>query len=240
MWDHIAKPLNVQVMFGTIAKWIKPAHPQSINVKSVSLSPSSGKTALTNLKGIDVAVGMSTTMDNEDLYRRLLNKFYQGQKDFSDTFIQALNDKDDSAAMRCAHTLKGNAGNIGAKGVQLAAAELEGACKNHASPAQIQEFLAKVALELEPVITSLEAMIGNAVSKKERHIAINPEEFQRKLHLLKSLLEDSDGEAVDCLNDILEQAHSDPIALELKQVMKSIENYDFDQALENLKRVQLH
>ena len=240
MWDHIAKPLNVQVMFGTIAKWIKPAYPQSINVKSVSLSPSSRKTALINLKGIDVAVGMSTTMDNEDLYRRLLNKFYEGQKDFSDTFIQALNDKDDSAAMRCAHTLKGNAGNIGAKGVQLAAAELEAACRNQETQSQIQELLAKVVLELGPVISSLQSLIGSAVSKKERGIAINPEEFQKKLDLLKFLLEESDGDAVDCLNDILEQTHSDPIALELKQVMKSIENYDFDQALENLKRVQLH
>ncbi|HAT38711.1 hypothetical protein [Polynucleobacter necessarius] len=83
-------------------------------------------------------------------------------------------------------------------------------------------------------------MIASTAGESTQRGAINPAEFQSKLHLLKSsLLEESDRDAVDCLNEILEQAHADPIALQLKQVMKSIENYDFDQALENFKQVQL-
>ena len=240
MWDHIAKPLNVQAMFGTIAKWIKPAKPnQSANVKSAVLTANSGIASLHALKGIDINVGMSTTMDNEALYRRLLVKFYEGQKDFSSIFLKSQKDQDASAAIRYAHTLKGNAGNIGAKGIQQAAAELEEACKNNASATQTQELLSRVALELEPVIASLATMIESSASSAKQSATINPEEFQKKLHLLKSLLEESDGDALDCLTEVLEQAQSGPMAFQLKRVMKDIENYDFDQALENLKLVQL-
>jgi HPt (histidine-containing phosphotransfer) domain-containing protein len=166
-------------------------------------------------------------------------KFYEGQKDFSKIFLKSKKDADTSAAMRCAHTLKGNAGNIGAKGVQQAAAELEEACKNKANATQTQELLARVVLELEPVIASLATMIESSISRAKQSTAINPEEFQKKLHLLKSLLEESDGDALDCLTEVLEQAQSGPMAFQLKQVMRDIENYDFDQALENLKLVQL-
>jgi CheY-like chemotaxis protein len=77
MWDHIAKPLNVQAMFGTIAKWIKPANPTKlVEINTGEVLSSSGKFPLFNLKGIDVRAGLNTTMNNEGLYRRLLTKFY--------------------------------------------------------------------------------------------------------------------------------------------------------------------
>jgi hypothetical protein len=56
---------------------------------------------------------------------------------------------------------------------------------------------------------------------------------------LQRLLEENDGDAGDCLNHILEQVQGSPVSLQLKQVLKHIENYDFDIALENLKLVKI-
>lgn len=240
MWDHIAKPLNVQAMFGTIAKWIKPAVPtSSIGTQSRSDASSSTQSSLPHLKGIDVRVGLNTTMNNESLYRRLLSKFYQGQKDFSGAFLLAQKGDDTDAAMRCAHTLKGNAGNIGAKGVQRVAGELEEACKNHVAEVQIQNLLALLLIELGPVIESLATLEGNGINSTPQATALDAEQLKNKLDTLRLLLEDSDGDAGDCLNDILEQVQGSLVALELKQVLRHIENFDFDIALENLKQVQV-
>lgn len=240
MWDHIAKPLNVQAMFGTIAKWIKPSNPsRSVSIKAAETGSGVHNASLRALDGIDIKVGMSTTMNNEDLYRRLLGKFYEGQKDFAEMFRVAQKDADTSAAMRCAHTLKGNAGNIGAKGVQKAAAELEEACKNNVSLAKIQKLLSKVVVELHPVIVSLGSMIDSSVKDTKKFAPIDLDDIRQKINLLKSLLEDSDGDAHECLNGILEQAHSETTTLQLKQVLKNIENYDYDLALENLKLVKI-
>ncbi|BDT77328.1 hypothetical protein PKF023_11310 [Polynucleobacter yangtzensis] len=236
MWDHIAKPLNVQAMFGTIAKWIKPLNPSSSEgIKAAETGSGTHNAPLRVLDGIDIKVGMSTTMNNEDLYRRLLGKFYEGQKDFAEMFKAAQTDTDTNAAMRCAHTLKGNAGNIGAKGVQKAAAELEEACRNNDSLAKIQKLLSKVVVELQPVIVSLGSMIDSSVKDTKKLAPIDLDEIRQKINLLKSLLEDSDGDAHECLNVILEQVHSEPATLQLRQVLKNIENYDYDLALDNLK-----
>lgn len=240
MWDHIAKPLNVQAMFNTIAKWIKPAMPDvSINIQEQYLASSLEKLPLSNLKGVDIQVGLNTTMNNEPLYRRLLGRFYHGQKDFSNAFMLAQGDADVDSAMRCAHTLKGNAGNIGAKGVQQAAGELEEACKNHAKEAQIQVLLTQVLMELEPVIDGLAKLESNKADNYSLVASFDVEQVKKKLETLRLLLEDSDGDAGDCLSEVLEQVQGSSTALELKQVLRSIENFDFDIALEGLKKVQI-
>ncbi len=67
----------------------------------------------------------------------------------------ALKDTDPQAAQRCAHSLKGSAGNIGAKAVTAAAAELEQACRE-GDPPERQTLLCKNTIrELEVVLTGI-------------------------------------------------------------------------------------
>lgn len=240
MWDHIAKPLNVQAMFGTIAKWIKPASADlPIGIQSESIQESGLKSSFSQLIGIDVQAGLNTTMNNEDLYRRLLVKFYQGQKDFANTFLKAQQDLDKDAAMRCAHTLKGNAGNIGAKKVQQAASTLEQACKIQASTLQIQELLSQVTAEIEPVISSLAIFVSKPIVGAVEATAYDVDQVKRDLDTLRVLLENSDGDAADCLNSILKQVQGSAAAIELNSVLKSIESFDFDEALDDLRKVHI-
>lgn len=238
MWDHISKPLNVQAMFTTIAKWINPSNSRSEPgpINKISTPPESNF-CLANLQGIDIQVGLSTTMNNEDLYRRLLNKFYKGQKDFANEFLAAQLSVDSNSAMRHAHTLKGNAGNIGAKQVQVAAEALEEACKNRATQDQIQELLANVLRHLEPVLSSLSSLESKF---NEKPTNSSPQDFgvlRQRLDQLRSLLENNDADAGDYLSDILHDFKGAPIALELKQVQKSVENFDFDSALVSLTKI---
>jgi CheY-like chemotaxis protein len=259
MWDHIAKPLNVGDMFNTIAKWIKPkaaqqpASPQA----SVQDSPpeiatnlgaarahSTGATGqkglnLEALPGIDSKAGMATCMDKESLYLRMLVKFRDSQGDFAKLFAAARIDPDASAAPRAAHTLKGTAGNIGAKGVQAAAGELEHAYLVGATPAQIDVLLANTLAQLDPVIAGLqgvgaEAGAAPASGGGPAAAPAKSAEVVKAVQRLTALLQDSDADAADAVDALMDLARGTPLAAGLKRVAAAVEGFDFDAALSHL------
>ncbi len=251
MWDHIAKPLNVGEMFATITKWIKPKTEVATKTEAAHASntcvaaqkepeePAPEATAkpvpgLPTLPGIDVKAGMATTMDNEKLYTRLLIKFRDSQGDFANLFAAARIDPDPTAAARAAHTLKGTAGNIGAKRVQAAAAELEHAYLVDATAQQIDVLLLKTLAELQPVIAGLQAVGAQTPPAAAPKVETNPEQsahLQAALERLTVLLNDSDADAGDAVDELLELTKGTQLAFTLKRVEAAVADFDFDAAL---------
>ena len=235
MNDHISKPLNVEDMFNTIAQWITPgrsATAPTVLVESPSRSESNEDSLLPELPGIDTRAGLATTMNNTTLYRRLLSKFKAGAEAFEADFQRACSDPDPEAATRVAHTLKGTAGNIGAKGVQQAAMRLESACKDGHPPNQIASLLAELIAQLAPVVAGLGAI------QNERSItpgrAVDKAEIRKLIIDLRTMLEDSDSEATELLARLLSLSVGTPLHDPLCQIERKIAAYDFDVALEIL------
>ena len=146
-------------------------------------------------------------------------------------------DSDPTAAERAAHTLKGTAGNIGARGVQAAAGELEQACHAGKKAAALDKVLATVLAELEPVIAGLQQIGAGESTTANAAPAIPAEELQAALDRLAALLEDNDSAAGDLLGELLDRIEGSSQARALKPVADAINNYDFDEALEKLKSV---
>jgi CheY-like chemotaxis protein len=259
MWDHIAKPLNVGEMFATIAKWIKPKNaPETIAINPTTtradgqfdakpLGQTAGAAAVTGapaglaaLVGIDSKAGLATAMGNEKLYTRLLVKFRDSQGDFAKLFAEARQDADASAAARAAHTLKGTAGNIGAKGVQAAAAELEHAYLVNATAQEIDQLLATTLEQLKPVIAGLQGLgetTTPAASRSEQPAEASPSDtaaLQAGLQRLMTLLQDSDADAGDAVDALQELARGTPMAATLQRVATAVAAFDFDAALQHL------
>jgi HPt (histidine-containing phosphotransfer) domain-containing protein len=237
MNDHIAKPLNVAEMYATIAKWVKPAAVAdgAAVAAAAPLQPTGG--LATTLPGIDVTAGLATTMNNQKLYTRMLVKFRDSQGNFSDLFSAARLDSDPKAAERAAHTLKGTAGNIGARGVQAAAGALEQACSAGKDAAEIDGLLDTVLAELATVVAGLQQIGAGESGLATAAPAIPQEEMQAALATLAALLEDNDSAAGDQLAELLERIAGTPQARALKPVADAINSYDFDEALEQLKKV---
>ena len=176
---------------------------------------------------------MATTMDNEKLYNRLLVKFRDSQGDFANLFAAARVDPDASAAARAAHTLKGTAGNIGAKGVQAAAGALEHACMIQSDAAQIDQLLAATIEQLIPVIAGLQgidAVPGVATPAPVVSFA-DPAVVKEALERLTSLLRDGEVEAADAVEALQELVQGTTMAMTLKRVATAVMNCDFDAAL---------
>jgi CheY-like chemotaxis protein len=253
MSDHIAKPLNVGEMFATIAKWIKSdvapekvaSHATTTRANGLDLgfcqngSKPSGVTdsPFSVLQGVDVRAGLATSMGNEKLYTRLLHKFLQSQADFAALFAAARADADASAAARAAHNLKGTAGNIGARGVQAAAAELEHACEELAPDEHRIADLLQLALQaLAPVVQGLRAFASQSGEPVAAAPTASPAgDTAPALDRLERLLRDSNVDAAEALTQLMQQVKGTPLEQNLGRVVAAVEAFDFDAAVTALQ-----
>jgi HPt (histidine-containing phosphotransfer) domain-containing protein len=231
-------------MFATIAKWIKPAD-SKVGAGETAVAEerpvAQAVGGLPSLPGIDVKAGMATCTNKESLYTRMLIKFRDSQGQFAELFAAAKTDPDPVAPTRCAHTLKGTAGNIGARDLQAAAAELEHACLEGKTAEEIEVLFQKALAELAAIMPGLEKVGagGTAVAATPVAPEIPEAELKAKLDKLKHLLEESDSEAGDLLSDLLDKLGNTPLAKQLKPVATAIEGFDFDAALEKLAEVKV-
>lgn len=108
---------------------------------------------LSELKGIDIEKGLKATANNEKLFRRLLGKFTENQKNFEEEFSHFIDKGDLQEAAKTAHTLKGLAANLGMTALQEAALGLEMACKENSGDTEVHFDL--VLQQLDTVFDSL-------------------------------------------------------------------------------------
>jgi HPt (histidine-containing phosphotransfer) domain-containing protein len=141
MNDHVAKPIPVDDLFATLARWVHPALP----APAPDAPPPS----------LDMRAGVAALMGDEALYRRLLVMFREHEIDFVARFRAACEQDDGDAPTRCAHDLKSVAGTLGMPALQRAAAALEEACSRRGEAVALEPLLQAVQRQLAPVLTRL-------------------------------------------------------------------------------------
>ena len=166
MNDHLTKPIDPPVLFGTLLRWIKPGVRERQEVPAVeavvvSEDASSDEhrqiLALGEIYGLDIPLGLRLARGREKLYLSLLRRFVNRQVNFDTYLDAALSAGDWATAERLAHTLKGVSGQIGAQTIRALAELLEGAIHRQESPevyrslrVQIAELLAELILAIRP------------------------------------------------------------------------------------------
>ncbi len=239
MNEHIAKPINVNVMFNTMAKWITPSKPFSEAAEATDVS--AAQEEIPKLEGVDTAAGLAICQGKHKLYRKLLIKFRDTESNFVEQFREAQASDDAEEATRCAHTLKGVAGNISAIAVQESANELEAACKEGRSAKEIDQLLNAVDATLSPVIAELsvlKSVDGEGRGAVETE-SLDTEQFNLLLGKLRLLLEDDATAASEVLDELHELSGISVHASALKRMSKAVDEYDFEQALQELDNLCL-
>ncbi|NQZ24337.1 MAG: response regulator [Colwellia sp.] len=240
MNDHIAKPINVNGMFITMAKWITPKEPKAkVIIKSDPSTSDSKETEIPSVLGIDTEAGLAVTQHNKVLYLKLLKRFASSYQNFGQQFLDAIQDSDDKAAIRCAHTLKGTAGNIGAKSIQYSAKVLEQACEeafetgtlkvNGEASEKIQELLNKVIQDLVPVVEELSKLSSPAKTIAESQV-LDRVKIKPIFAELEELIEDFDTDATDVLEQLDPMFQGTEYYQQLSQLIEAVDAYDFDTA----------
>lgn len=243
MWDHIAKPLNIAHMFQTLARWITPSHTGLTECNPTTLAPkpvdAPAIALLVGVSGLDVNLGLATTGGNEKLYWRQLRLFLDSHRGFGADWREAVEagTGDWSTATRLAHTLKGNAGNIGAWPLMQAAQALELACSQGANADCLAPLLRDVLALQQPLLDDLAAVLISpaAVASPDAVSPVVPPvdhaDLTPLLNELRQLVNENDTRAIDLLDALAPQVqHLVPWALLLKQVAAALDDYDFEAA----------
>lgn len=173
MNDHVAKPVEPDQLFEKLIFWLPESHPPAIEYAGAKLDGSSEslnatappvpdadvalRSALEAMPELDMVAGLQIMRGKLSSYWRILQRFAEGHKEDA-VRLQALIDQGEIArAQHLAHTLKGVAGNIGAKPLFALASELDAALKRQDLPAA-QASLTALHTHLPGLIEAIEAV----------------------------------------------------------------------------------
>jgi len=233
MNDHIAKPINVNDMFATMAKWITPSGERQLSRKKIE-DDTNSVMVLPCIAEINTDIGLNGTQGDKELYLKLLIKFYHSNIDFSQSFKQALMEQEYQSALRLAHTLKGVAGTIGAKQLQYIAGELETHCQNGASDIALSTLLEKVDSALQPILNELSTLTLKDPDITQDNQALDKATLKVMLIKLRNLVEEDDAEATFVIHELNALPGIAKHSYLLHKLTNAIDSYDFDEGLELL------
>jgi two-component system sensor histidine kinase/response regulator len=181
MNDHLSKPIDPRVLFETVGRFYRPAPSASLSpeivmrpendsasihaqARPVGLEFSASSLVLSPITHLDVQDGLTRVAGNHALYQKLLRQFSDQASTVTGQLTNALDQGYTALAERLAHTLKGVAGNIGAKPVQAAAGAVEKLIREGAAAPAVKAAITEVAGVLSPLLGEL-----------QRHLPAAPE-----------------------------------------------------------------
>jgi polar amino acid transport system substrate-binding protein len=247
MNDYVPKPIDPENLYFALIRWIKPgkrAIPDYLLAGDTRESTEDDGLPLSSLPGVSTKSGLARVGGNRKLYRKLLSKFRRNYKKVADDIRNALAKDDPETATRLAHTIKGLAGNIGARNLHLAAEDLEAVLRQGRTE-NIPERLSTFSKALDLVLDSIAALEIQGADHAENRLsaepipdATDPERVFFCLIELKWLLAEDDYRAVKSLATLKAALPAGMAKNELVELEKHIEGYAFEKALETLSVVE--
>jgi two-component system sensor histidine kinase/response regulator len=229
MNDHISKPIDPGNLFETVGLFYRPADMASASRRSAgsgppqpsnqedresSLSPPADAESkrtevrvpqpsdLPGIDGLDTKDGLSRVAGNRKLYLKLLRQFLDQQGTAPTQIADALARNDTLAAERLAHTVKGVAGNLGARPIHQMAAKLEKAIAEKTSSPELTHTLREFGSALEDLVSRLRAALPSVETVTPAAsfaVSVDLEHAKRVVQEMIAYLNNFDPAAGECL-----------------------------------------
>lgn len=228
MNDHIAKPIDPELLMEMVSKWAKNiSNLNDYSKISPDKSAESMEKSFPRIYGIDTQKGIHRLSGNMELFEKLLYKFATEQIEIVEKIKNNLEDYE--LLQSQAHLLKGVAGNIGATQVYQLSGQLERMAELKSPLSELKAIAEDVVQEFHKVSTEIVLMVTN----KEQTIsneAVNNENIDEMIVKLADMLKRGDVEGITYFNKI-RPALKDILGEGLFQTIDAyITRYEFDEA----------
>ncbi len=235
MNDHISKPIDPGVLYNALAKWIISSDSDTTEAATAN-NEQHDEINFSALQGIDVNDGLHRLADDRELYRQILCRFRDSQADCIQRMQTAVAADNYESAESIAHIVKGLAGNIGAKVLMQQINTLESALSTRKT---IDDNVWQTAVQQLTLVTdSLSNLCDSASAPQVSDRKVDRDAAKSIINQMRILLEDSDGDAVDLLDD-LSTALADNGNQHIILLHQHLSAYDFEAALSDLNAIEL-
>jgi len=239
MNDYITKPINKGQLFASMVQWIASKDRAKFHQKkreedtSIDLMQARDILASFNIQDALKRLG-----GNAKLYLSLLKRFEKNQRSFYEEFTAFEEGSIDR--IRRAHTLKGVAGNIGAKALYEKSKDLENAVREGS---QYEDILVDVVAMLGDVSTEISEVVKYFEEDDLKKVDVKPikliseDEIKEKLIALKELLDVFDADAQDLVDTVVGYSQTSIKQDQLAKLKENVDDYAFDDAVETLEKI---
>jgi len=238
---HIGKPIRVQEMFSTMAKWITPSAPTDSliceNREDCANVMLELEEKLATITLLDIKIGLFNTQNNADLYQRLLTRFLTSQRDFMTEFNGYYQQQEFSICTRLAHTLKGLAATIGCVQLEPPADELESASMV-SDTTRIDAAQARVAPILSELIIQLDTfMLDKTPPPSSKKTTQSKGKVIELLATIEHCCDEFDVNTQDHVDELLTFELGPELLSLTSQLSKLLSEYAFDESIELIHKI---
>ncbi|QTA78328.1 Two component system response regulator/histidine kinase [Desulfonema limicola] len=239
MNDYVTKPINTELLFSILEKWIKIKPDTKPDIKP-DIKTDTSKKYLFNINeipGIDMESGLKR-INNPRILIKLIINFIKEHKSDAAAVRDMFQKGDTESALKKIHAIKGAAGNLSAQRLFKAAQDLENAvfrCENIDKltdefedalyqVTQSSSILEQSSTNQKPCINDADTINANLNIEKIKDIIIN----------LANYLNANDLEAESCFQALKQYISISSYKDQIKEIGRDIDSLEFSNALKKL------
>ena len=248
MNDHITKPIDPEHLYMTLRGFLAP---ESVNSAAPKATPLKVETTVDTssdlyIEGIETSIGLRRAANKEEVYLRLLKTFVENYGNFraKSQLLQTQNRLDETGMLL--HTVAGVAGNIGITEVYRLAQQLTLEFKTHIKSGSmnftpiLQNKLEEVANVLDIYLERIHVFLA---SKEEEDanakISVSDTDRDSMFDKLSQAIEQNDPVSIEQCTYLMEKVELDESTIGLlRDISASLNNFDFDEALDKFNTLK--